>query len=100
MKKEYWRSVPGYEGLYMCSSYGRIKCLDRSWDTGIGIVFKKGHLLKPTMRGEYLKISLCKNGVVKIILVHKLIAFTFKKNPLKKKYVNHKDGNKLNNHKD
>jgi hypothetical protein len=52
------------------------------------------------MRGEYLKISLCKNGVVKIILVHKLIAFTFKKNPLKKKYVNHKDGNKLNNHKD
>lgn len=57
MKKEYWKDVPGYEGLYKCSSYGRVKCLDRSWDTGIGIVFKKGHILRPRYIGWWLFIS-------------------------------------------
>lgn len=43
--------------------------------------------------GEYLSTSFNK----KSILVHRLIAQTFILNPENKLYVNHKDGNKLNN---
>ena len=34
MKKEIWKDIPGYEGLYQASNLGRIKSLDK-------VVFQK-----------------------------------------------------------
>ena len=42
-------------------------------------------------------MRLSKNGIAKTYRVNRLIALIFINNPLNKKTVNHKDGNKLNN---
>lgn len=46
----------------------------------------------------YLRVKLSVDGKVTRKRVHRLIAEEFLENPLNKAYVNHKDGNKLNNH--
>lgn len=45
----------------------------------------------------YRRVLLSKNGVKKHFLVHRLIAETFIPKADDRNYVNHKDGNKLNN---
>ena len=58
-------------------------------------------VLKPyTNNGGYQTVSLCKNGTVKIGMVHRLVAETFIPNPNNLPCVNHKDENKTNNHVD
>lgn len=34
---EKWKSIPGYEGLYEVSSYGRVKSLEKSYIRKNGI---------------------------------------------------------------
>jgi hypothetical protein len=46
----------------------------------------------------YVQTWLTQNGKTKYRFIHRLIAETFIDNPEGKKEVNHKDGNKLNNH--
>ena len=48
----------------------------------------------------YLYVTLCINNKAKNMLVHRLVALTFIPNPEKYEFVNHKDGNKKNNHVD
>lgn len=79
-----WKSIKGYEGLYEAHSDGTIRRVNRS-------------VIKPTKRGEYLKVSLYKNGEPKQISVHRIIAETFIPNPNMLPQVNRKDENKLNN---
>lgn len=45
-----------------------------------------------------MKVNLCKNGKVYYKKVHRLVAETFIPNPKNLRCVNHKDGNKKNNH--
>lgn len=45
----------------------------------------------------YVQISLFQNGKRKPVLVHRLVAENFLENKENKPYVNHIDGNKLNN---
>lgn len=57
---------------------------------------KKG--LKPWVGTTgYYHIKILVNGKKKNLKLHRLIAIAFIPNPENKKYVNHKDGNKLNN---
>ena len=50
-------------------------------------------------RAGYLKIIVWKNGKQKTLKVHRLVCELFnEKTHEAKKYVNHKDGDKLNNH--
>ena len=107
MKKEYWRPVVGYEGLYEVSNFGRVRSLDR-WVKGRNgsVRLCKGRILKPfTTKNGYLKVSLCKNGKVKTFKVHRLVVEAFLEIPEELKHlkgtrylqVNHKDENKQNN---
>ena len=88
MKKEYWKSVVGYEGLYMVSNWGRVK----------SIKFGKERILKPvTNSSGYLLVGLYKNNIEKKYSVHRLVAEAFIPNPYNLPQVNHKDENKQNN---
>lgn len=82
---EEWRSVPDYEGLYQVSNLGRVRGL------------KRNRILKPSPNEKgYPQIALCKNGKMKTIKLHKLVAEVFigKRDDLE---INHIDGDKTNN---
>lgn len=88
---EIWKKIKEYPN-YEVSDHGSIRSL--------GFKFHKAKVLKPGLvgkeNGQYLSIQFGKNG--KKRYVHRLVAVTFIKNPVNKREVNHKDGNKLNNH--
>ena len=66
--------------------------------TGEVINTKTGKVLKGQKdKDGYLKVQLCKNGKVKIFLIHRLVAQAFIPNPLNLPQVNHKDEDKTNN---
>lgn len=88
MKKEIWKPVVGYEGLYMVSNFGRVysckyKKLMKLHDNGSG----KG----------YKYIWGCRNGVKEKLYVHIMVAQAFIDNPNNLPEVNHKDENPHNN---
>ena len=83
---EFWKDIPGYEGLYQASTYGRIKSL---------ITYK---ILKHSSCRGYCVLILRKNGKSNGEKVHRLIARTFlPKWKSEHSQVNHKDENKENN---
>lgn len=85
---ENWRDIIGYEGLYQVSDLGRVKSLNG----------RKARILHQYSNGVgYLQLKLCKDGVPKTHLVHRLVAEAFVPNPYGYKEVNHKDENKSNN---
>lgn len=91
MRKEYWRPVVGYDGLYMVSNLGRVKSLNYM-HTG------KEHLLRLLKNGGgYLQVDLWNCGKMKRYSVHRLVAMAFIPNPDNLPQVNHKDEDKLNN---
>lgn len=86
MEKEIIKDIPGYKGLYKASSKGFILSKKRRGSSG--------GILRPNLnRDGYLYVSL--NG--KTLKVHKLICITFHIKIPGKDFVDHKDGNKLNN---
>lgn len=89
--KEFWKDVVGYEGLYSVSSKGRIKT--HSWErTG------KSRILKQRANpGGYLGVCLYKNGVVKSVMSHRIVASAFLPNPNNLPCVNHKNEKKSDN---
>lgn len=85
MNKE-WRPVKGYEGLYEVSNYGEVASLNYR-RTG------KRKVLKPGKSSNgYLKVILCKDGKVKALLVHRLVAEAFIPNPDGLPQVDHING--------
>lgn len=53
--------------------------------------------LKPVLRNNYLSVGIITEGKKRTLSVHRLVAMAFIPNPENKPYVNHIDGNKLNN---
>ena len=86
--KEVWKDIQGYEGDYQVSNIGRIK----SFKANIPIIRKTGY-----NRQGYPHIDLCKNGKVKMLKIHRLVAKAFHTNPENKPAVNHKNGIKTDN---
>lgn len=88
--EEIWVDIKGYEGLYQVSNQGRVKSLDR-------IIVKengnkqnlKGKILKQKIHKGYYTVYLSKNGNVKTVRVHRLIAMAFIPNPKNKPFIDH-----------
>lgn len=97
---ERWRQVPGYEGIYEISSFGRIKSLSRYVNSGYNSKRLLSEvIMKPkTDRYGYLVICLYKEGKRKHPTVHRLVGLSFLTNENNYPHINHIDGNKLNNH--
>ena len=96
--EEIWKDIKDYEGLYQVSNWGRIKRLRRLITNQYNSFYIEEKILKPQKnRYGYLYINLYKNGIMKHITIHKLVAEAFIDNPDNLPQVNHKDENKTNN---
>ena len=97
--QEIWKDIKGYEGLYQVSNLGRVKSLERYVNhsgNSKRIVYEK--ILKPVIDNtKYYVVSLWKNNIHKRVHIHRLVIETFILNIENKSFVNHIDGNKLNN---
>lgn len=96
---EIWRQIDGYEN-HEISNLGNIRSKDvvRIVNGRWGKLCEKkykGKLLKPYKAGNYLGIRLAMGD--KNLYIHRLVAQAFV-NGDKSLCVNHKDGNKHNNH--
>jgi hypothetical protein len=101
---EYWKDIPGYEGLYQASNLGQIRShpTKTTYVEVRGVRHWKVRILKPKHCADFntcgYRVSLWKDGKSKDYLVARLVATTFHENLIDTKMtVNHKDGNRLNN---
>lgn len=97
---EVWKDIEGYEGLYQVSSFGRVKSMARitSSPSGRWRPLKERIMSQKISNEGYYVIGFSKNSERSMPNVHKLVANAFIPNPNAKDTVNHKDGDKLNNH--
>lgn len=99
--EEIWKDIPGYEGIYQASTFGRIRSIPHliKANKDGGTRYTNLYVKNPTVGWHgYSYIGTSKNGECKTELLHRLIAKTFLPNPNNLPAVNHKDGNKQNNY--
>ena len=100
MSKEQWKEVYDYDGIYAVSSFGRVVSFEKEKPSKSGsIALHPERIMKQSISSfGYNRIGLVKNGKRKVYAVHRLVAKAFIGLAGSKMQVNHKDGNKLNNH--
>lgn len=98
-RPEEWKDIPGYEGLYQASTYGRVKRLSHYIQRNGRAALLKELILKPERCKStgYLYVNLSSGGHVQHCTVHRLIALTFIPNPDELPQVNHRDEQRTNN---
>lgn len=81
--EEIWKDIEGFEGRYQVSNLGRVR--------SFVVPEKAGRILKQAFDGKknYLFVGLHKDGKVKQISTHRLVAFAFVPNPNNYPQVNH-----------
>jgi len=90
--KEIWADVAGANGRYQVSTFGNVLKLKSSKRS-------KERVVQPFIgHNGYKVIKLMYSGKRIGTGVHRVVALAFIPNPENKPHVNHKDGNKLNNH--
>ena len=96
---EFWKDIPGYEGLYEVNNEGKVKRLERVIIRSNGRlqVIEEKILTPKVDKDGYLFVGLRKDGVRRHLKVHRLVALTFIPNPESLPQVNHKDEDKANN---
>lgn len=87
--KEVWKDIPELNGKYQCSSFGRVRRINKD---------------RRCTKEKYLKLQNTKDGYISANptltyrkRVHRIVAELFIDNPNRYKFVNHKDLNKKNN---
>lgn len=84
---EQWKDIPGCEGRYQASTYGRIRSCVNRWKS-----FDR--ILHGTLRADgYLQVTL----LGKTYLIHRIVGLTWIPPVKSKKHINHKNGNKQDN---
>lgn len=99
MINEVWLPVAGFEEFYEVSDHGNIRSCDRvvNCSRGNSTRLWKGKVLSKIIGAKgYYQVSLSVEGVTHKVYVHRMVAETFLSE--RNETVNHKDGNKLNNH--
>lgn len=99
---ERWKDIPGYEGRYQISNLGRVRMLP----TRLRYLTKKGEdayrvtnirvLAQQKQNSGYLLVHLHLDNTRRALTVHRLVAEAFVAGA--GETVNHKDGDKTNNH--
>lgn len=94
MKKELWKDVVGFEGLYQISSMGRIKTVPRISIDSLGrkMPIKERFVrISVSKQTGYPVASISKKGKQYKLCIHRIIAEAFIPNPNNLPCVNHKD---------
>jgi len=97
---ERWRDIPNYEGLYRCSSLGKIKSLYRlSLGRAGSMKSQPERILKQTIIKGYYTAGFSKNNSKGTKSIHVMVAITFLGHVPNGHTVevDHKNGNKLKN---
>jgi len=91
LEGEVWLPIDGYGGHYEVSNLGRLRSYGRYGNLAVLKLFvgDRGYYRKPL----YNKITKKSDN----FSIHRLVANAFISNPDNKPFINHKDGNKLNN---
>ena len=95
-----WKDVVGYEGIYEVSDSGQVRTHKNkvTHSTRHGKRKWKQRILKQKVtQDRTCRVSLYKNKQEKTWLVHRLVALAFIEKVEGKDFINHKDGNRLNN---
>jgi hypothetical protein len=74
---EVWQPVRGYEGIYEVSDLGKVRSLSGKRWNGQAIHKFKGRVLKAQCASRYLHVALSRDGQVKCVKVHQLVAEAF-----------------------
>lgn len=97
--KECWKAVTGFEGRYEVSNLGRVRGLLSNYN-GKDKTVIKAHILKPGDSKGYCRVILLDNAGKRYNRsIHRLVAADFIGDCTDLE-INHKDGNKKNNHVD
>ena len=87
---EEWRDVPGFDGMYLVSSLGRVRSLPRVARNGQKVI---GGLLAIYVDSRgYPSCTIKVDGVSRALRIHRLIAIAFLGPPLPGFEVAHEDG--------
>lgn len=96
---EQWAEIPNFSG-YFVSNFGRVKVVKMQKTSirfGVEVVNEK-FFTSTRKKGGYFVVRLTSNRQKKSIYIHRLVAEAFVMNRENKPFINHIDGNKLNNH--
>jgi len=88
--RETWKPILGYEDCYAISDHGRIK---RTANFGS----RSSGLLAPRVKRGYVTYHLCKDGIRKDPLAHRLMWETFNGSIPAGMQINHRNGKKTDN---
>ena len=90
--QEEFKNISGYSDDYSISNFGRVISNKRNKLIELLVdVSKHTHT-------SYYRVTLCRNGLTRRFLVHRLVAEAFITNPLNKPHINHIDNDGSNNH--
>lgn len=90
---EIWKDIPGYEGLYQISSFGIVKSLSNKFT-------RKEKILKYGLSRGYPTLVLCRHGIKKPYMIHRLMAMAFFNHSFNGycAVIDHIDNNRTNNY--
>ena len=97
---EVWRAIPGHEGRYNVSDYGRVKSLTRVVRKGRAHRTIKELILKGTLNSDgypVVAISAAPHITPRVQCIHKLVLLAFVGPRPKGLQIAHADGTKTNN---